>query len=75
MPDNTDTDTRNLGHNLQKLVDSGVLSMRSARQLSIAAREKIEEDLKPAEIEAMINIYKVMGSTQPYTPDSDGGCL
>ena len=49
--------------------------MRSARQLSIAAREKIEEDLKPAEIEAMINIYKVMGSTQPYTPDSDGGCL
>ena len=73
MPDNTDRSS--LGHNLKKLVDSGVLSMGSAMQLSIVARQKIEEDLKPAEIEAMINVYKVMGSTQPYTPDSDGGCL
>ena len=65
----------NLGPNLKKLVDSKVLSKDSADELSSEARQKIENDLKPAEIEAMINVYKVMGSTQPYTPDSDGGCL
>jgi hypothetical protein len=64
-----------LGPNLKKLVDSKVLSNDSADELSSEARQKIENDLKPAEIEAMINVYKVMGSTQPYTPDSDGGCL
>jgi hypothetical protein len=63
------------GANLQKLVDSKVLSRESADQLSIDARKKIENDLTLEEIEAMIKIYNVMGSTQPYTPDSDGGCL
>ena len=65
----------NLGPNLKKLVDSKVLSEDSADGLSSEARQKIENDLKPAEIEAMIRVYKVMGATQPYTPDNDGGCL